>query len=41
VTHGQVVLRHPKGHGFVSFKAAADDGNGNTVEETIIRAYRF
>jgi hypothetical protein len=38
---GAVVLRHPKGSGFVSLKAAATDSRGNTVEQTIIRAYRY
>ena len=41
VSDGKVQLRHPKGHGFVSLRAAAADGSGNAVEETIIRAYRF
>jgi subtilisin family serine protease len=38
---GVALLRHPKGSGFVSLKAAATDPEGNTVEETIIRAYRY
>jgi hypothetical protein len=38
---GVAVLRHPKGHGFVSLKAATSDSNGNTFEETIVRAYKF
>jgi hypothetical protein len=32
---------HPKGHGFASLRAAASSASGNTVEETILRAYRF
>jgi len=35
------LLHHPAGGGFVSLKAKATDGAGNTVEETIIRAYGF
>jgi hypothetical protein len=37
---GLAFVRHPGGHGFVSLKTKAADGAGNTVEETIIRAYR-
>jgi hypothetical protein len=32
-------VTHPQGPGFVSLKATADDGRGNTVTQTIIRAY--
>jgi subtilisin family serine protease len=32
---------HPAGHGFVSLRATATDTGGNTVEETLIRAFRF
>ena len=38
---GTVHLRHPKGHGYVSLKATAANSTGNTVDETIIRAYRY
>src|SRR5262249_34926432 len=38
---GLVLANCPKGPGFVSLKANAADDQGNTVEETIIRAYRF
>ncbi len=39
--HGSAaVLRHPAGDGFVSLRARAVDGAGNTVEQTVIRAYR-
>jgi subtilisin family serine protease len=31
----------PSGHGYVSLQASAADSKGNTVDETIIRAYRF
>jgi hypothetical protein len=34
-----VVLHHPHGAGAVSLKARASDSEGNTVEQTIIRAY--
>ncbi|MEJ3742981.1 S8 family serine peptidase [Actinomycetes bacterium KLBMP 9797] len=33
------LLQHPSGAGYVSLKAAAADSAGNTVEQTIIRAY--
>ncbi|MFG1687689.1 S8 family serine peptidase [Nonomuraea sp. NPDC049269] len=40
--HGSAaVLRHPAGDGFVSLRARAVDGAGNTVEQTVIRAYRI
>ena len=38
---GVALLRHPEGGGFVSLKAASTDTAGNTVEKTIIRAYRY
>jgi subtilisin family serine protease len=38
---GVALLRHPAGTGFVSLKAASTDSAGNTVEQTIIHAYRF
>ena len=43
VRHGEgwlAVLRHPA-HGFVSLRAQATDANGNTVDQTIMRAYRL
>jgi hypothetical protein len=36
-----VTLQHPRGTGFVSFRTRATDARGNTVEQTIIRAYRY
>ncbi|MFI6737849.1 S8 family serine peptidase [Nonomuraea sp. NPDC050451] len=40
--HGSAaVLRHPAGDGFVSLRGRAVDEAGNTVEQTIIRAYRI
>jgi subtilisin family serine protease len=36
----ELVLHHPKTPGFVSFRATASDAAGNTVEQSIIRAYR-
>ncbi|MGW5157711.1 hypothetical protein ACWEPN_19735 [Nonomuraea wenchangensis] len=40
--HGPAaVLRHPAGDGYVSLRARAVDGAGNTAEQTIIRAYRI
>jgi hypothetical protein len=38
---GEAQVRHPNGSGFVSVKAAATDSRGNTVEQTIIRAYQY
>jgi hypothetical protein len=41
VSGGAVTLRHPARPGFVSLRAKATDTAGNTVEETVIRAYRI
>jgi subtilisin family serine protease len=38
---GVALVRHPDGSGFVSLKASAVDAAGNSVEQTIIHAYRF
>lgn len=35
------VLQNPRGSGFVSLRASATDSAGNTVRETIVRAYRY
>jgi Subtilase family len=37
---GVVLVNHPAGPGFVSLRASTVDAAGNTVEETILRAYR-
>lgn len=34
-------ITHPAGTGFVSLRATAADDRGNTVEQTIVRAYRI
>ncbi|MFI6263079.1 S8 family peptidase [Micromonospora sp. NPDC051006] len=34
-------VRNPAGTGFVSLRAAAADTSGNTVKQTVIRAYRY
>ncbi|GAB3179628.1 subtilisin family serine protease [Micromonospora palomenae] len=34
-------VRNPAGTGFVSLRAAATDTSGNTVNQTVIRAYRY
>ena len=39
--HGIAFLRPPAGEGFVSLKASAADAAGNTVEQTIVRAYGY
>jgi hypothetical protein len=36
-----VKLDHPAGPGSVSLRAKASDRDGNTVEHTIIRAYKL
>jgi hypothetical protein len=41
VIAGVVVLNHPKGPGFVSLRARATDVQGNTLEQTVIRAYKI
>ena len=41
VKDGKLTVHDPAGHGFVSFKAAAADGAGNAMTETIIHAYRY
>jgi len=38
--HGLVLVHHPLAPGFVSLRATSEDTTGNTVAETIIRAYR-
>ena len=35
-----VLLTHPRAGGYVSLRASASDSAGNTVEQTIIKAYR-
>lgn len=37
---GVVVLRHPATAGFVSLRASSTDTAGNTVKQTVIRAYQ-
>jgi hypothetical protein len=34
-------VRHPAGATFVSLRATATDGAGNTVDQTIIHGYRL
>jgi len=38
---GVAVVRHPAGPGFASLRARSTDSAGNTLSETIIRAYRL
>ncbi|MFG6192191.1 hypothetical protein [Nonomuraea sp. JJY05] len=38
---GMLVLQHPAPDGFVSLRARSTDSSGNTVDQTIIRAYRI
>jgi hypothetical protein len=40
VANGAVRITHPSGTHFVSLRARATDSAGNTVEQTVIRAYR-
>jgi hypothetical protein len=37
---GLAVLRHPAGNGFVSLRITASDADGNTVTQTVTRAYQ-
>lgn len=39
--HYLVVLKHPSAAGFVSLRARAEDRAGNTVTQTVIRAYQI
>ncbi|MEV6235436.1 hypothetical protein [Lentzea sp. NPDC051838] len=32
---------HPSGNGFVSLRSAATDASGNSVRQTVLRAYQF
>lgn len=41
VTSGSAQVPHPNGTGFVSLRAKATDSVGNTLQETIIHAYRY
>ncbi|MEV4161951.1 hypothetical protein [Nonomuraea dietziae] len=41
IRKGRVTVRHPAAAGFVSLRARAADAAGNTVEQTVIRAYRI
>ncbi|WP_157240070.1 S8 family serine peptidase [Catenuloplanes japonicus] len=41
VRHGAAQLRHPSTAGFVSLRATAVDKAGNTVTQTLIRAYEI
>jgi hypothetical protein len=41
VVAGTAIVAHPAGAGFAALRASATDTAGNTVEQTIIRAYRF
>lgn len=41
VKDGAALVRHPARHGFVSLRAKAADRAGNTVEQTVTRAYRY
>lgn len=36
-----VTVTHPAGAGYVSLRATAEDHRGNTVEQTMIHAYRY
>jgi subtilisin family serine protease len=41
VQDGVVTVCHPEGTGYVSLRAMAVDSDGNRVEQTILRAYRY
>jgi hypothetical protein len=38
---GAAVVQHPKGSGYVSLRATAQDTAGNSVTQTIVHAYRY
>jgi len=38
---GTALVRHPVGPGYVSLRATATDSAGNTVTQTVVRAYRL
>ena len=38
---GVARVHHPAGHGFTSLRTTLTDADGNTTDQTIIRAYRF
>jgi hypothetical protein len=35
------LIQHPKGHGFVALRGKAVSTSGSTVEQTILKAYKF
>ena len=39
-TGGTATITHPRGARYVSLRAAATDSDGNTVTQTVVRAYR-
>jgi subtilisin family serine protease len=39
--HGVALLFHPKGPGFVSLRFSASDADGNTLKQTVLRAYQI
>ncbi|MGN9909586.1 S8 family serine peptidase [Phytohabitans sp. LJ34] len=41
VAAGQATVTHPAGDGYVSLRATAVDSAGNTVTQTVIRAYKL
>jgi hypothetical protein len=41
VAGGQAAVRHPAAPGYVSLRATATDASGNTVTQTVIRAYKL
>ena len=41
VVAGQAAVTHPAGDGYVSLRATAVDAAGNTVTQTVIRAYKL
>jgi subtilisin family serine protease len=41
VQGNNALVRHPAGQGFVSLRAKASDSAGNSMNQTVIRAYRY
>ncbi len=40
-TGWEIVVRHPNAAGFLSWRATATDNGGDTVKQTVLRAYRI
>jgi hypothetical protein len=41
VVGGAMKIQHPRGNGFVSLRTSVTDSDGNTMSQTVVRAYRY